>query len=156
MSLGVVVRGFQLFVLAYFASLNALYAFFSYVGLRTVVVYSRSLSEVGLKDLLEREVYKPVSILVPAYNEERSIVASVRSFLSLQFPLFEVVVVSDGSTDRTLEVLVEAFALVEDPRIYARAIPTRPVRRVLRSLRHPNLLVIDKENGGRRTRSTPR
>ncbi|HWO69856.1 MAG TPA: glycosyltransferase [Actinomycetota bacterium] len=149
MSLEALVRGFQLFVLAYFAALNALYAFFSYVGLRTVVVYSRELSEVALKDLLEQEVYKPVSILVPAHNEERSIVAAVRSFVSLRFPLFEVVVVSDGSTDRTVDVLIEAFALVEDPRIYAKVIPTRPVRRVLRSLRYPNLLVIDKENGGK-------
>ena len=149
MTLEAVALGAQLFVLAYFAVLNLLYALFGYVGIRTVVLYSRELSEVALKDLLEREVYKPVSILVPAFNEERSIEASVRSFVSLHFPLFEVVVVSDGSTDRTVEVLIEAFGLVEDPRIYARAIPTRPVRRVYRSLRHPNLFVVDKENGGK-------
>jgi cellulose synthase/poly-beta-1,6-N-acetylglucosamine synthase-like glycosyltransferase len=140
---------YQHFVLVYFATLNLLYALFGYLGLRSVVVYSRELPQVALKDLLEREFYKPVSILVPAHNEETGIVASVRSLLSLHYPEFEVVVANDGSTDRTIEVLVDAFALVEVPQIYRRTVDTLPVRRVLRSLRHPNLTVIDKENGGR-------
>jgi len=140
---------YQLAVIGYFAILNLIYSVLAFVGLRTVIVYSRELSDVSLKDLLEREVFKPVSILVPAYNEEKSIVASVRSFLKLHYPRFEVVVVSDGSTDATLERLIDAFALVEDPRVWSRRLPTEPIRRVLRSLRHPNLVVVDKENGGK-------
>lgn len=136
-------------VLAYFATLNLLYALFGFLGLRMVVVYARELSRVALKDLLEREVHYPVSILVPAFNEERSIVASVRSFVSLHYPLFEVIVVSDGSEDRTIDALIEAFGLMEEPRIFRHALPTRPVRRVLRSLRHPHLTVVDKEWGGK-------
>ena len=91
----------------------------------------------------------PVSILVPAYNEEMSIVASVSSFLSLHYPEFEVIVVSDGSTDRTIEVMADAFALVEQPRIYRRILTTKPITRTFRSLRHPDLLVVEKERGGR-------
>jgi cellulose synthase/poly-beta-1,6-N-acetylglucosamine synthase-like glycosyltransferase len=64
---------FHLFILAYFAVLNLLYAFFGYVGLRSVVVHSRELSDLALKDLLEHDVFMPVSVLVPAYNEEKSI-----------------------------------------------------------------------------------
>jgi cellulose synthase/poly-beta-1,6-N-acetylglucosamine synthase-like glycosyltransferase len=112
-------------------------------------VYSRELPQVALKDLLERDFYKPVSILVPAFNEEVGIVPSVRSLLSLHYPEFEVVVANDGSSDRTLPVMIEAFALVEVPQIYRRKLDTVTVRRVFRSLRHPNLTVIDKENGGR-------
>lgn len=140
---------YQLAVVGYFVVLNLIYSVFAFVGLRTVIVYSRELSEVALRDLLDREVFKPVSILVPAYNEERSIVASVRSFLALQYPKFEVIVVSDGSTDRTLDLLVEAFALVDDPRVWSKRLPTESVRRVMRSLRHPNLVVVDKGNGGK-------
>jgi cellulose synthase/poly-beta-1,6-N-acetylglucosamine synthase-like glycosyltransferase len=140
---------FQQGILVYFAALNLLYALFGYLGIRSVIVYARGVSRVALRDLLELEFYKPVSILVPAYNEEGSIVASVRSMLSLHHPEFEVVVAQDGSTDRTLETLVEAFSLVEVPLVYRKAIETRPVRRILRSLRYPNLIVVDKENGGK-------
>jgi cellulose synthase/poly-beta-1,6-N-acetylglucosamine synthase-like glycosyltransferase len=148
-SLGVLLIVYQQFVLVYFAVLNLLYALFGYLGLRSVVVYSRELPQVALKDLLEREFYRPVTILVPAFNEEAGIVPSVRSLLSLHYPEFEVVVANDGSTDRTLDRLTEAFALVEVPQIYRRKLETRPVGRVFRSLRHPNLTVVDKENGGR-------
>jgi cellulose synthase/poly-beta-1,6-N-acetylglucosamine synthase-like glycosyltransferase len=148
-ALAIALLFYQQFVLVYFAALNLLYALFGYLGLRSVVVYSRELPEVALKDLLEREFYKPVTILVPAYNEEIGIVPSVRSMLSLHYPEFEVVVANDGSTDATLARMIEAFALVEVPQIYRRKLETRPVRGVYRSLRHPNLTVIDKENGGR-------
>lgn len=139
----------QVVLLAYFVVLNLLYSALSFVALRTVVVHARELSNLALRDLLEREVYRPVSILVPAHDEERTIVASVRSFLALQYPRFEVIVVSDGSTDATMERLIEAFALVEDPRVWSAKLPTTRVRRVLRSLRHPELVVVDKDNGGK-------
>ncbi len=141
--------GYQVAIVAYFVVLNLTYSVLAFVGLRTVIVYSRELSEVALRDLLEREVFRPVSILVPAFDEEKSIVASVRSFLNLHYPRFEVIVVSDGSTDGTLDRLIEAFALVDDPRVWSRRLPTRPIRRVMRSLRHPNLVVVDKDNGGK-------
>lgn len=147
--LGVLLLAYQQFVLAYFAVLNLLYALFGYLGLRSVVLYSRELPQVALKDLLERDFYKPVSILVPAFNEEIGIVPTVRSLLSLHYPEFEVVVANDGSTDRTLARMAEAFALVEVPQIYRRTLETRPIHRLFRSLRHPNLVVIDKGNGGR-------
>ncbi len=140
---------YQVFVLWYFALLNLLYALFALFGLRMVARYARELSEVALKDLLEREAYLPISILVPAYNEEKTIVASVRSFLALHYPEFEVIVVCDGPKDRTLEVLKEAFALVEVEAVYQKHLETRPIRGVFRSLKHPNLLVVDKENGGK-------
>jgi cellulose synthase/poly-beta-1,6-N-acetylglucosamine synthase-like glycosyltransferase len=140
---------YQLFVLGYFAVLNLLYAWFSLVGLSMVARYARELSELALRDLLEREAYLPVSILVPAYNEEKTIVESVRSFLGLRFPEFEVVVVSDGSKDRTVEKLREAYALVEEPLVFRKAIDSKPIRAIYRSLRYPNLVVVEKDNGGK-------
>jgi cellulose synthase/poly-beta-1,6-N-acetylglucosamine synthase-like glycosyltransferase len=141
--------GYQVFVIVYLAVLNLLYAVFAYAGLRAVIVGSRQTSDVELRDLLEHDVYKPVSILVPAHNEEHSIVASVGSFVRLQYPKFEVIVVSDGSTDGTMDRLIEAFALVEEPRVWARRLSTKPVERVMRSLRYPGLVVAEKENGGK-------
>lgn len=90
----------------------------------------------------------PISVLLPAYNEEPGIVESVRSLLSLRYPEFEVVVVNDGSTDGTLTRLAETFDLVPVRKALRTSIPTVPVRGAYASRRHPELLVIDKENGG--------
>src|SRR5207247_8522598 len=81
--------------------------------------------------------------------EEGSVVASVGSLLAVHYPEFEVIVVSDGSNDRTVELLIEAFALVEQPRIYQRVLDTAPILRSFRSLRYLNLVVVEKERGGR-------
>ena len=141
---------YQYVLLGYFCSLNVLYALFTCVGLRAIVViFARECSQGTLRDLLERDVYKPVSILVPAHNEEVSIVSSVRSLLALQFPEFEVIVVSDGSEDETMQRLVDAFALAEQPWASRQDLPTAPVRRTFRSLSNPNLIVVDKERGGK-------
>ncbi|MDQ4108135.1 MAG: glycosyltransferase, partial [Actinomycetota bacterium] len=140
---------FGIVTIVYFAVLSLLYGVFAFIGLRAVILDSRQTSDTELRDLMERDVFKPVSIIVPAYNEEGSIVAAVRSFVTLHYPKFEVIVVSDGSTDGTMEQLIEAFALVEEPRVWARTLPTEPVTRVMRSLRDPGLVVAEKANGGK-------
>lgn len=91
----------------------------------------------------------PVSVIVPAYNEVATIVASVRSLLQLEYPELEVVVVSDGSSDGTLDALRREFALVPYPEAYWRRLEVKPVRGIYRSSRFPNIRVIDKENGGK-------
>lgn len=141
---------YQWVILGFFAFLNLSYGLFGYLGLRNGVVrYSRLLSSTALKDLAERDIYKPVSILVPAFNEENTCVESVTSFLALSYPEFEVIVVSDGSTDGTMQRLTSAFALVEQDRIWQISVQSQPIRKVYRSLEHPNLIVIDKDNGGK-------
>jgi poly-beta-1,6-N-acetyl-D-glucosamine synthase len=45
----------------------------------------------------------PVTIIVPVFNEEAVIGAALRSLLELRYPAFHVIVVDDGSSDRTFE-----------------------------------------------------
>jgi cellulose synthase/poly-beta-1,6-N-acetylglucosamine synthase-like glycosyltransferase len=99
--------------------------------------------------LLGSNLTPSISMLVPAYNEEVTIRESVRSFLTLRYPNLEVVVANDGSRDGTLEVLRTTFDLVPVNPIFRRSVDTEPVRGVYRSRRHPALVVVDKENGGR-------
>jgi len=91
----------------------------------------------------------PVSVIMPAYNEEMTIAASVGSILQLEYPELEVIVVNDGSRDGTLEALRNDLELVPFPEAYRRRLASKPVRGVYRSTRFPNVRVIDKENGGK-------
>lgn len=144
-----VLHGVEAFILVYFAILSLSYALTALIGLRSVVVASRELSPVALKDLVDRKFYKPISILVPAYNEEEGIAQTIWTLLTLRYPEFEVIVSVDGATDATLARIVTEFAMVEVPRIYRLSVATQPVRRVFRSSAHPRLTVLEKENGGR-------
>jgi cellulose synthase/poly-beta-1,6-N-acetylglucosamine synthase-like glycosyltransferase len=94
------------------------------------------------------DVAPPIALLVPAYNEEKTIVDSLQSLLALQYPNIEVVVVNDGSTDNTLSVLVKAFGLVAAHRDYDQVLPHKPIRAIYRSPREPRLTVVDKVAGG--------
>jgi biofilm PGA synthesis N-glycosyltransferase PgaC len=91
----------------------------------------------------------PVSVIVAAYNEETAIVSTVESLLALAYPEHEVIVVNDGSNDATLVRLREKF-LLEPYEVFTRHVfETEDVRALYRSAEHPNLLVVDKENGGK-------
>ncbi len=58
--------------------------------------------------------YKPkVVVLIPAYNEEKVIEKTVRAALNSSYPNLRVIVIDDGSRDRTLEVAHRAFAMEE-------------------------------------------
>jgi cellulose synthase/poly-beta-1,6-N-acetylglucosamine synthase-like glycosyltransferase len=91
----------------------------------------------------------PVTLIVPAFNEELTVVATVQSLLQLRYPKFEIVVVNDGSSDRTLAALVEAFELRRFPEVLRIRLKTKRVRGVYRSPAFPELRVIDKDNGGK-------
>jgi cellulose synthase/poly-beta-1,6-N-acetylglucosamine synthase-like glycosyltransferase len=90
-----------------------------------------------------------IAVLAPAFNEELSIVQSVKSLLALHYPDFEVIVINDGSKDETLARLIEGFDLEPVERFHEAAVDHRPIRGLYASPRLPRLLVIDKENGGK-------
>lgn len=97
--------------------------------------------------LLTSEIPLPISLLVPAYNEEAVIVDSVRAMLSMEYTESEVIVINDGSTDDTLGVLTRAFDLRPVHRASDLSVPHAPIRGFYGSPLYPRLLVIDKENG---------
>jgi len=91
----------------------------------------------------------PISLLVPGYNEEATIVENVRSMLSLHYPNFEVIVINDGSSDNTLKAVIDAYNLKPIVRPYEEAVNHKPIRGLYGSKNYPNLIVVDKENGGK-------
>lgn len=122
------------------------------LGLRSAAVMRRvhHLDRFGrVSEMLSSVTSPPVSIVIPAYNEAAGIVDSVRSMSIVGYPRFEIVVVNDGSSDTTLETLIEAFGLEKVRIPYRPDIATAPVRAIYRAHGPFDLTVIDKENGGR-------
>jgi cellulose synthase/poly-beta-1,6-N-acetylglucosamine synthase-like glycosyltransferase len=89
-----------------------------------------------------------VSLIVPAYNEEVSIVHCTRMLLELEYPSFEVIVINDGSKDATLEALKENFRFLERDFPAQGTLTSKPVRKMFHS-HDGRLILIDKENGGK-------
>ncbi|MCU5378201.1 glycosyltransferase [Bacillus cereus] len=98
---------------------------------------------------LQSGITRPVSIIVPAYNEGVTIVSSVQSLLTLEYPEFEVIVVNDGSSDDTLEQLKDHFQLYEIQNVVRLQLETEPIRKIYRSSVNKQIIVVDKENGGK-------
>lgn len=139
----------QAAILFYFALALGVSLVLAWRGLRSLLQFGRETRPEALQDLVERGGARPISILVPARNEAKTIVESVRSLLELQFPEFEIIVISDGSTDGTLTHLREAFDLEEHARVYPRSVDTKPIGKMYRSSRFPELTVVAKKAGGK-------
>jgi cellulose synthase/poly-beta-1,6-N-acetylglucosamine synthase-like glycosyltransferase len=140
---------FNLIVLLYFVLLNTTYLGLSIVSFFALRRYGARMRTVELREIISGAGAPPVALIAPAFNEASNVVESVRSLLTLEYDDYEIIVVNDGSTDETFERLRAAFNLAPAPRQATAELPTRAVRGVYRSRRHPNLWVVDKENGGK-------
>jgi cellulose synthase/poly-beta-1,6-N-acetylglucosamine synthase-like glycosyltransferase len=137
------------FILVFFFAINTYYLLLTLGGFwRTIRVF-QEVRRPDQRRLLRSPLTPPVSVLAPAYNEEANVVENVRSLLMLDYPLFEVVLINDGSRDRTLGRLIDAFDLRQSARSFDRALPCKSIRGVYESPTYPNLVVVDKINGGK-------
>ncbi|WP_296876278.1 glycosyltransferase family 2 protein [Thomasclavelia sp.] len=103
-----------------------------------------------VRNQLKHEYYVPVSLLVPAYNEEVTIVDSINSLVQLNYNLFEIIIINDGSKDNTLNKLIEAFSFVEVKRPIHIALKTAKLKAVYETrINGVSVTLIDKENGGK-------
>ncbi len=134
--------------IAYFAMLNGVYLLLNLNALFAL----RRFFHARRVDALPKaygEYEMPISVLAPAYNEEATIVASVRALQQLRYPKYEIIVINDGSRDGTLAALKQAFALQPFPEAYRDRLKTAKIRQVYRSSKFANLRVLDKDNGGK-------
>jgi cellulose synthase/poly-beta-1,6-N-acetylglucosamine synthase-like glycosyltransferase len=136
-------------VLAYFVGLGLFYLVLYISAVLEMRQYLREVQAEKYREILSSEIAPSISMLVPAFNEEKSIEESVRALLTLAYPQLEIVVVDDGSTDGTFRVLDSTFDLVPIQPIYDRRIATEKVTAIYRSQQFPNLVVVSKEKGGK-------
>lgn len=136
-------------IIFYFLAINSIY----FLLLLLSIIGSRQRNELwNIKKstlLFAHDLLPSISIIAPAYNEEKSIIESVTSLLNLKYPKYEVIVVNDGSKDRTIDTLIEHFGLERHHPRFKNILNTRQLRGVYICKDIPNLIVIDKQNGGK-------
>ena len=105
---------------------------------------------IQVRNQLKHEYYFPISILVPAYNEEVTIVDSIKSLLELDYNLYEIIIIDDGSKDNTLNVLLEEFPFVKVDRPIRRSLKCKQQKTIYETkVGNIKLTLISKENGGK-------
>lgn len=132
----------------YYLASNLIYLALLIVALVASLRHRRRLASIRLERMRTSPLAPPITVLAPAHNEEKSIVESARGLLALDYPELELIVINDGSKDRTLDVLREHFQLRPANVLYLPELPSAPVRGVYVSQNEPRLLVVDKEPGG--------
>jgi len=140
---------FNLVVLSYFFLGNGIYTILMLLSLPATWAHMRRMSYQGLDALRHSPFTPPVTIVIPAWNEQDVIVNAVRSALQTDYPDVHVIVVDDGSTDMTLNRLVQNYGLVGMDGAYHPSIPTAPIRAYYVNPAVPNLLVVSKVRGGK-------
>lgn len=136
-------------IFVYYIVLHGSYLAFIFIGARHQKRYHQGIQFGEFKRISESTFSIPATVVIPAYNEEKLIVTTALNVLQLNYPEFEVIIVNDGSKDKTLELLKAKFQLQEIDYVFKKNFETKPVKKVYRSNTYPNLIVVDKENGGR-------
>lgn len=138
----------QWFFMLYFLAMQAGYMM---LNILSIIAIRKYMQEHSVNNLprVTTGLEMPISLLVPAYNEEVTIIDSVLSLLQLNYPEFEIIVINDGSKDKTLDILKEQLELKIFPESYYSRLPTQEIRQIYTSKKYRNIKVIDKNNGGK-------
>lgn len=124
----------------------AMLALFSYLSIRN---FLKKETYTNYNNLQNSLLAPGLSVLAPAYNEGLSIIMNVQSLLTLNYPVFEIILINDGSTDDSMAQMIKEFELVAIDFAYNPKIRTQPINHVYRSSNpaFSKLTVIDKVNG---------
>jgi len=142
--------GFGVFMLGYFFVIAGSYLTIHLASLLRMREEMASASWEPVYDVLTDPMVPDIAVIVPAYNEETVIADSVRSFLNISYPAFEIIIVNDGSTDDTFDILDDEFDLQQiDAPVPVPNDSSKPIHGVYQSLDNDRIRVIDKVNGGK-------
>ncbi len=139
----------DIFFLGYFLSINLIYLILLFLGSLKVYFRYKELSAEDVKIILHSNSLPEITFIVPMWNEEKNILATIHNLFNLSYRYKQVIVVNDGSSDDSLEMLKKTYELIEIPNFYKEQIPTTPIKKVYRSKLRPELIVIDKMHTGK-------
>ncbi|MGE5172570.1 MAG: glycosyltransferase family 2 protein [Betaproteobacteria bacterium] len=141
--------GFNYFVGFYYGVVSVLYTVLLTIALVVILRHIRRVKYEPFREYSVSPETPSVSVLIPAYNEEKVVVRTIRSALAIDYPLYEVIVINDGSEDRTLDAVIGAFSLQKVDLVHRNFLKTIPVKGFYYNPEIPNLVVIDKERSGK-------
>lgn len=141
----------MIWVEIFFAAYLIGYSTFLFIA---VVTGSSSLYKKRQQDRLKNTIigdhFVPISIIVPAHNEAVTVVENIRSLLALEYPIYEIIVIDDGSVDNTSRKIIDAFKMEVIRRPIQRKIACEPVEFVCEAPgQKVPLTLIRKKNGGK-------
>jgi cellulose synthase/poly-beta-1,6-N-acetylglucosamine synthase-like glycosyltransferase len=140
---------FNAIIITYFVVANAMYTVLMAISLYAVTIHAKLAARTGYADIVDSPVTPPVSLIVPAYNEQNAIVSTISCLLDLNYPEKEIIVVDDGSTDETSRRLIDRFQLTRMDLLYRESVPGKPPLAMYHNPEIPQLLLVVKENGGK-------
>jgi cellulose synthase/poly-beta-1,6-N-acetylglucosamine synthase-like glycosyltransferase len=132
----------------YYLASNLAYLAMLIIALKTTAAHQRRLESYRTAWIKQTPFAPPITIIAPAHNEEKSIRIAVRSLLEIDYPEIELIVVNDGSSDRTFCEIKDEFQLRPVRAVYIPKTKSAAVRGIYRSEADPRLLIIDKQAGG--------
>lgn len=147
--LRVVVLYFSMFCMAYTLIVNFIYIVQMSSSFRSIVGYIKKVQYSDYRRYSTSQNMIPISVIVPAYNEEKTIIDNIKSLLNLNYLEYEVIVVNDGSKDSTRDKIIEEFELVKIDQPIKRSINTKEIVGLYRNNKYSNLILVDKFNGGK-------
>lgn len=133
----------------YSIAINLIYLSLLFLSYKNVRKQARLWNIKNISMMFRNKMIPSISIIAPAYNEEKTIIASAKSLLNLNYPDYELIIVNDGSKDETLLKLIEEFSLVRVDYQYTESLNTAPIRGIYRNPSLPRMIVVDKSNGGK-------
>jgi len=122
-----------------------------YFSIKKLRIYNKKNTYTNYGYIADSPLSPSVSILVPAYNESASIINGVKTLLNLHYRNFEVILINDGSTDKTFEIVKKEFELVKTNYFFDYRLPCEKIKGVYKSKnkQFAKLTVINKNNGGK-------
>lgn len=128
--------------------LSYIIAHFVLYFLSTVMIFRYYHKKNALRlPTIDERILPSVAILVPAYNESLVINDTLNHLVTLDYPNYNIVVINDGSSDETMDVLHKEHQLQPVSIEATTDLTHQPIKSVWRSRKDPRIVVIDKHNG---------
>ncbi|KMY49952.1 glycosyl transferase [Peribacillus loiseleuriae] len=140
---------FSGFCMIYTIAINLFYNGQMLLAVSDLFGYFKRMKSSDYQRYVDSKNMIPISIIVPAYNEEKTIVDNIKSLLALNYYEYEIIIVNDGSKDSTRDKIIEEFELIKVNQPIKVSIQTNEVLGVYRNPKYERLIFIDKLNGGK-------